>query len=113
MYKYYLVAIAAAVITAFSQLLLKLGALHGNKRGSLLFSYLNLNTIIGYCLLLVVTLLNVYAYKYIDLKIAIVLLPMVFVLVALLSFTVLKETFSNNDLIGSAIILVGIVVFNL
>ena len=113
MHKYYLVAAIAALITAFSQLALKLGALYGNKKNSVLRSYLNPYTIIGYFLLFVVTLLSVYVFKYIDLKVSVVLLPMTFVFVTLLSFGVLKERFSRNNYIGSAIILIGIVVFSL
>ena len=79
---------------------------------SLLRAYMNPSTIFGYLLLLFVTLLNVYAYKYIDLKIAVVLLPITFVFVALLSFAVLKERFTKNNSIGAVIILVGIVAFN-
>jgi len=110
--KYYLILIVAVFITAFCQLLLKLGALHGKTRGSLIHSYLNPYTIVGYFLMFIVTLLNTYAYKYVELKINVILLPMTFVLVALLSFWVLKENFSKNQVIGSAIILAGIVVFN-
>jgi drug/metabolite transporter (DMT)-like permease len=112
-YRYYLVAFAATLITAISQVLLKLGALHGNKNNSLLRAYLNLHTALGYCLLFTVTLLNVYAYKYIDLKIAVVLVPVTFVLVALLSFGVLKERLSRNNYVGASVILIGMVVFNL
>ena len=113
MSRYYIVAISAVCITAFCQLLLKCGALHGKARNSLIRSYANLYTVTAYSLLLVVTLLNTYAYKYIELKIAVVLLPMTFIMVALLSFFVLGEKLTRNQMVGALLILGGTVVFNL
>lgn len=113
MLKYYLIALAAVLVTALAQLFLKLGALHGKANNSLLRSYLNLHTIAGYFLMLAVTLLNVYAYRYIDLKIAATLLPLTFIFVGILSFWKLNENFSKNNFLGAAIILIGIFVFGL
>ena len=113
MTKYYAIAVVAVFITAFCQILLKLGAMHGKKRNSLVFSYLNIYTTSGYFLLFVVTLMNTYAYTHIELKIATILMPSTFVLVALLAFTMLNEKISKNQLVGSAIIIVGIIVFNI
>lgn len=113
MFKFYLVAIIAVVFTAISQLLLKFGALHGKKINSFVRSYINAKTITGYFLLFVATLLNLYAFKYIELKKVVILLPATFLLVALLSCWLLKERFSKNQSIGSMVILAGIVVFHL
>jgi len=113
MLKYYLVALLGVFITAFSQILLKVGAMHGRRQGSLIKSYLNLSTFTGYGLLFLVTVLNTYAYGKIELKMAVVLLPLIFVSVALLSYALLRERFSWNQAVGSAIIVAGILVFNL
>ncbi len=113
MFKYYAIALVGVFITAFSQVLLKQGAMQGHRQDSLLKSYFNLSTFAGYCLLFSVTVLNTYAYSKIELKMAVVLLPLIFVSVALLSYTYLREEFSWNQLVGSAIIVAGIVAFNL
>jgi drug/metabolite transporter (DMT)-like permease len=113
MYKYYMIALVAVFMTAFCQLLLKLGARHGKERNSSLRLYLNYYTLPAYFFLFVATLFSTYAYKYIPMKAAVILLPVGFILVALLSYWVLREKFSKNQVIGSVIILAGIVVFNL
>ena len=113
MFEYYVAAVIAVLITAFAQLFLKLGAMYGKSNNSLLHSYLNPHTIFAYSLLLLASLLNIYAYKYINLKIAVVLLPVIYLLVALLSFKFLRERFSKNNFIGATIILIGIIIFGL
>ena len=94
MTKYYAVALIGVLITAISQVLLKLGALHGKARYSLLRSYLNFYTVTGLAMIFGVTLLNTYAFKFIALKMAVVLVPLAFILAAMMSFWVLGEKFS-------------------
>jgi len=73
-FSYYLMAYLAVALTAMSQLLLKKGADRG-KYGHPVKLFLNPFTAIAYALFFIVTLLNLYAYKMLPLKCAVVVLP--------------------------------------
>ncbi len=112
MLNYYLAGLSGVLITAFSQILLKIGAKKGiNKR--LIYSYLNYYTMLGYFFLFIVTLLNLYAYKGLPLKTVVILLPITFILVTFLSFLILKERFTKQQFIGAGCIIMGVLFFNL
>jgi len=113
MLSYYLVALSAVFLTSICQVLLKVGAMKGDRHQHWIWSYLNPYTVSGYFLLLVATVLSAYAYRYISLKSAMFLLPCGFVAVALLSHYFLNERFSRRQILASGTILVGIVIFNL
>ncbi|PID27453.1 MAG: hypothetical protein CR982_05785 [Candidatus Cloacimonadota bacterium] len=98
------------LLTGFAQLLLKKGS---SKQNSKLSIYLNKFTILGYFLMLVVTLLNLYVYRYLDVKYGVIFLPFTFVVVNFLSYFILKESFSKNQLLSTLIIVIGVVVFNM
>ena len=112
MLKYYLIYISAIIITSISQILLKIGANRGKSK-SYLYSFFNFFTIIGYFFLLLSTVFSLYALRVISLKITIVMLPLVYIFVGFLSFVILKEYFSKIKLIGSIIIIIGILIFNI
>lgn len=105
-------AYLAVALTAMSQLLLKKGADRG-KYGHPVKLFLNPFTAIAYALFFIVTLLNLYAYKMLPLKCAVVVLPFTYILVGILSFIFLKEKMTRNQLIGAGIIILGVVLFNL
>ncbi len=111
MFEYYVIASIAVVLTSFCQLMLKLGVMHGSKSMTTLRIYLNFYTLGAYSLLFVATLLSVYAFKYLPLKVSVVLQPVNYLLVALLSFWVLNETLSKRQTMGIGIILLGMVLF--
>lgn len=111
MVKYYLSYILAIILTAISQLLLKFGANKGIKK-NIFFSFFNIYTLSGYSILLISTILSVFALQIIPLKITIMLLPLVYILVGFFSFIFLKESLSKNKLLGSIIIIIGIILFN-
>jgi drug/metabolite transporter (DMT)-like permease len=106
-----MLAVGAVVITAISQVFLKIGANRSRDR-SFLASYLNAWTMAGYFLFVVVTLMSLYAFKEVPLKMAVMLLPFTYVLVSVFSLILLKEKMAKNQIIGSCIIFVGVVVFN-
>jgi drug/metabolite transporter (DMT)-like permease len=60
-----------------------------------------------------VVVLNTYALTKLPLITGIIFNPFVYIIVALLSITILKEKMSRNQLIGSAIIILGVVIFTL
>lgn len=112
MSRHLVVALVAVVMTALGQVLLKLGARRG-RPGRPLSIYLNPFTISGYGLMFLVTLLNVYALKVLPLKIFVILLPMIFLLVALVSVLALRERMTKRQVLGSIVILIGIAVYYL
>lgn len=109
--RYYFIALLAVIMTAGSQILLKMAARHAKHETWRL--YLNGYTIISYISLVVVTLLNLYAYKYIPLKAAVVLLPLTLIMVVLFSVLILHEKLTHQQMVGSVVIMVGLVIFNL
>jgi len=112
MIKYYICAALAVLFTAISQILLKFGA-NKTKDKKILKKYLNAYVILGYAIFFIVTLLNLYAYKYLPIKMAVVFLPFTFVFVALLSLAVLREKMNKQQIISSLIIITGVVIYNL
>ena len=112
MFEYYLYASIAVVLTAISQILLKVGA-DKTKSLKIIRRYLNYYVISGYLIFLVVTLINLYAYKYLPIKMAVIFLPFTFILVAVFSFLLLKEKMSKKHLISSLIIITGVIIYNL
>ena len=110
MLKYYFAAFIGVFLTTVSQLLFKLGANQASGR-SILSIYTNPYNISAYVMLLAVTLLNVYAYNQLPIKLAVVILPFTYILVGLSSYLFLKEKATRNQLIGAGIIIIGILIF--
>ncbi|OHD36278.1 MAG: hypothetical protein A2015_03150 [Spirochaetes bacterium GWF1_31_7] len=109
---FYFIAFLAILITGFSQILLKIGSIKNkNKKNIKLF--LNIHVFIGYFLFIIVTLLNLYVFKYLPIKFNIVLIPISIVNVFILSVIILKEKISKNKIIGGSIVLLGVIIFNI
>ncbi len=109
---YILLVLAAVILAAVSQIMLKKGA--SKKRSSVLGEYLNPWVIGGYALLVVTTLLNVWAFSGgVELKSTVVLETLGFVLVMLLSRLFFGEKITRRKLIGNLLIIAGIMVFYL
>jgi drug/metabolite transporter (DMT)-like permease len=98
--------------TGIAQIILKRGA---NKKANskVLNFFINPYTISGYFLMFSVTLINLFIFKHLDLKFAIVFLPSTFILVLLLSKLILKEKLSKKNLLSYIMIISGIIIFNL
>lgn len=112
MYKLIIVGILGSLIAALSQIILKTGAQKKNKETPLIF-FINAYTIIGYLLMIGVTLINLYIFKFLDLKYVLIFLPTTFILVILMSKFFLNEQIKKKNIIGFIIILFGIIIFNL
>ena len=108
---YYILYLISVTIAAFSQLLLKKSANRTNE--SLLKEYLNLYVIGGYGLLVVSMLLTIGAYRGLAYKNGPIIESLGYVLVMLLSGIFLKEKITARKIAGTALILVGILVFYL
>ena len=112
MRKYYLAAYVGVLLTATSQLCFKLGANHAGA-GGVLAVFSNPFCLAAYGMLFVVTLLNLFAYKALPLKVSVVILPFTYILVGLFSFVFLRERATLQQLLGAAVIIAGIFIFNL
>ena len=102
--------VSAIVITAVSQVFLKSGA---SNKTSFIKSFLDWKTIVGYCLLAMVTILNVYAMQRIELKIMTAWIGTTYILVVLFSFCFLKEKIDLFKTAGCSLIVLGILIFTL
>lgn len=107
-----LMFVASATIAAFAQLLLKKSALE--KHDSVLREYLNWKVIVGYSLMFVGMLLGVIGYgKGVQVKSGSVTESIGIVEVAVLSAIFFHEKLTKKKVLGIALILIGIVVFNI
>jgi len=113
MLKYLFIAFAAVVLTAFAHVLLKLGATRNLKYSWRLKQYMNFYVCTGYLIFIFVTIMNVYSYKYLPLKYAIIILPFTFIFVTLFSIIFFKETIKKRQWISYILIIIGIVIYNL
>lgn len=109
-YSHELSLAASILCTGIAQTFLKKGS--SNK-----FSYtrnmLNINTIVGYTLFFMVTVLNVYALQKLPYKLLVAWVPLSYAIVSFFSFVFLKEKFNKNKIFGTVLILAGIAVFSI
>ncbi len=109
--KYVLIFLVSVLISSLSQVLLKISA--EKEHDSILKEYLNVRTLGAYGLFFLSTLITVFAYKYVSLATGAVLEASGYIFVTIFGMLILKEKVGRNKLIGLAIILVGILVFNI
>jgi multidrug transporter EmrE-like cation transporter len=112
MLKYFLIGYIGVFLTAIAQVTLKYGAIKKASSGFLTF-FLNTYTLLGYGLMFGITLINLYIYKYLDIKYALIFLPSSYILVFLFSSVILKEKIDRSKIIQYSIILLGVIIFNL
>lgn len=109
MNSYYVCLLVAVFLSAISQILLKKSANSPHK--SLLKEYLNHKVIISYSILVITTLLNIFAYKGIPYKNGPIIESLGYVFVLLLSKVFLDEKLTVKKIVGNVIILLGILIF--
>ena len=103
----YALGIVSAMMVATSQLLLKLGA---NRHGGsgVVRQYLNVFVLTGYVIFFSVTVVNVYVFSTVPLKMANVFVAMSYVGVLVLSRVFLGERVERQRIIGVVLIAVGV-----
>lgn len=112
MFKFYFMAFLAVILTATSQALLKSGV--GRAAGrSLVWIYANIYTVIAYSLFGIATLLNLYAYRILPLKVSAVIQPLTYILVGAYSHFILKERLNKRQYLGVVFIIIGVFVYNI
>lgn len=106
---YFLLAVSI-LLTGISQVFLKIGA---QKKGNIYSIYLNIFTIFGYVLLIVVTVSNVVILRELDLKLLYAIMSLNYVIVIIFSKVLLKEFISHNKWMAIILIVAGVIAFNL
>jgi len=105
---HYFALYSSVLLTAISQIMLKIAATASSTRRRRA-----LGLVAAYGLLLLALGLNVYGLKTVPLSHMAYILPATFVLVPALSMLFLGETQGPRFWLGSALVLAGAVVFNL
>ena len=105
---YIIIFLAASLISAFSQILLKIAARQQYR--SWIFEYLNVRVISAYVIFFLATLLTVYCYKVVPLSIGAMLEASGYVFVTVLGRMILKENISKRKLIGMALVICGVII---
>lgn len=108
---YSLIMLISVLISSVSQIMLKKSA--QKEYGSKLKEYLNPAVIIAYVLFFGCTLISMYALKVVPLSMSPILEASGYIFVAILSAIFLKERMTKRQLLGMALILVGIVVYSI
>jgi len=104
--------LAGVGMASTGQILMKKGALRGRSR-SLLLSFLDPFTVAGYTLMLGSTVVSTIALKVLPLHLTVALLPLGYIVVVMLSVTVLHERMRRHHVLGMLLILAGVAIFNL
>ena len=106
-----LIYLVGVIISAFSQILLKKSA---NKKYDKWYQeYLNVRVIVAYGIFFCATLCSVFAFKYVPLSMGPILGATEYVLVAALSWVMLKEKVSRKKFIGLVMIITGVLIYTL
>ena len=111
MIKSYILGFLAVFIATIAQVLLKKEA--NVKHESFLQKFLNVKVISAYSIFLLSTILNVVAFKNIDLKYAVVFDVTGFIWIGLFSVFILKEKFNLRKIISFILIILGVIVFSI
>lgn len=105
----YVLAFLAVFVASVSQILLKQSAQMEHK--NILFKFLNWRVILGYALMFGTTILNVFAYRGVELKVTPMIESTGIIWVTILAVFLLGERPTRRTLLSIAITLVGIAVF--
>jgi len=103
----YSLGLFSAVLVATSQILLKIGATRYGG-GAFLRQYLNGYVLSGYVLFFLVTVVNVYVFSLVPLKMANIFVAFAYVGVLLFSWLLLGEVINKDRLVGIVLIVVGV-----
>lgn len=106
---YYLLGILSVTIAAFSQILLKKGAM--KTYDSFIKEYLNFWVITGYFMMFFSLFLTMLVYRGMDFMNVPVLEAVGYILVPVLSYFFFKEALTRRKVIGIACILAGIIIY--
>lgn len=107
----YFLAFFAVFVASVSQILLKQSAQMEHK--NILFKFLNWRVILGYALMFGTTIINVFAYRGVELKVTPMIESTGIIWVTILAVFWLGERPSKRALLSIAVTILGIIVFAL
>lgn len=107
----YALAFLSVFVASISQILLKQSAQAEHK--NIVCKFLNWRVILGYALLFGTTVINVFAYRGVELKVTPMIESTGIIWVTILAVFWLGERPSKRALLSIAVTLVGIIVFSL
>ncbi|MGG1637089.1 EamA family transporter [Paenibacillus sp. NRS-1760] len=99
------------LINSFAQILLKIGATKVGKK--VFFLRISPETIFGYLLFFIATLLSVYLLKFIEFKSLTLVIALNYVGTLVFSNLILKEKYTKIKVISTILIIAGVIVFNI
>lgn len=108
---YLIIAMVSVLVAAFSQILLKKGAMRPHI--SFIRDYLNPPVIAGYMLMFGSVLATMVAYRGIDYMTVQIVEALGYIAVPVLSYIFFKESFTKNKFIGFALIIAGVIVYGM
>jgi len=103
---YALIFLSGVLISAFSQILLKIEARKEHK--SWIYEYLNVRVILAYMMFVGATMVTIYCYKVLPLSMGSLLDSCGYVFVTLLGYFILKEKISKRKIMGIVLVLIGV-----
>ncbi len=107
----YVLAFLAVFVASVSQILLKQSAQIEHK--NIIYKFLNWRVILGYALLFGTTIINVFAYRGVELKVTPMIESTGIIWVTILAVWFLKERPSKRALLSIAVTVIGIIVFSI
>lgn len=107
----YLLAFFSVFVASISQILLKQSAETEHK--NILLKFLNWRVILGYALMFSTTIMNVYSYRNVELRITPMIESTGIIWVTFLAAIFLGEKPSKKALLSIAVTVVGIIVFSM
>lgn len=107
----YVLAFLAVFIASVSQILLKKSAQIEHKH--ILSKFLNWRVILGYLLLLGTTIINVFAYRGVELKVTPMIESTGIIWVTVLAVCFLGERPSKRAILSIVVTIIGILVFSM
>ena len=106
-----IVMVIAVFVSSCSQIILKRAA--SKIYRSKIAEYLNFRVIFAYGLFGMAALVNMYVLRHLPISLAPILESTGYIFVAVLGFWFLREKLKKRQLIGMALILVGIIIFSI
>ncbi len=107
----YVLAFLAVFVASLSQILLKQSAEKEHK--NFFMKFLNWRVILGYALLLGTTVINVFAYRGVELKVTPMIESTGIIWVTVLAFMFLGERPTKRGILSILITILGIIVFSM
>lgn len=107
----YVLAFLAVFVASVSQILLKQSAQMEHK--NIILKFLNWRVILGYALLFGTTIINVFAYRGVELKVTPMIESTGIIWVTILATFILGEKPTKRSILSILVTIVGIIVFSL